>query len=74
MALLGRLLLREDRDFHTIQTVEAGFRQLSSVAERRPACTCSSPSPATSPRQRADDAFAQDQTWRIVERLFAGGE
>ncbi len=27
MALLGRLLLREDRDFHTIQTVEAGFRQ-----------------------------------------------
>ena len=27
MALLGQLLLREDRDFHTIQTVEAAFRQ-----------------------------------------------
>ena len=27
MAELGRLLLREDRDFHTIQTLEAAFRQ-----------------------------------------------
>jgi hypothetical protein len=27
LASLGRLLLREDRDFHTIQTVEAAFRQ-----------------------------------------------
>lgn len=27
LAMLGRLLLREDRDFHTIQTVEAAFRQ-----------------------------------------------
>ncbi len=36
MATLGRLLLREDRDFHTIQTVEAAFRQyqlLSQAAE-----------------------------------------
>jgi nitrite reductase/ring-hydroxylating ferredoxin subunit len=27
LAVLGRLLLREDRDFHTIQTVEAAYRQ-----------------------------------------------
>lgn len=27
MAVLGRLLLREDRNFHTIQTIEAAFRQ-----------------------------------------------
>lgn len=29
MATLGRLLLREDRDFHTIQCIEASFRQYS---------------------------------------------
>src|SRR4030095_13675399 len=29
MATLGKLLLREDRDFHTIQTVEAAFRQFT---------------------------------------------
>jgi nitrite reductase/ring-hydroxylating ferredoxin subunit len=29
LPVLGRLLLREDRDFHTIQTVEAAFRQYS---------------------------------------------
>src|SRR5262249_26411275 len=27
LAMLGKLLLREDRDFHTIQMVEAAFRQ-----------------------------------------------
>jgi nitrite reductase/ring-hydroxylating ferredoxin subunit len=27
LALLGKLLLREDRDFHTIQTIEAAVRQ-----------------------------------------------
>lgn len=27
LALVGKLLLREDRDFHTIQTVEAAFQQ-----------------------------------------------
>ena len=27
LAVLGRVLLREDRDFHTIQAVEAAFRQ-----------------------------------------------
>lgn len=27
LAMLGKLLLREDRDFHTIQTVETAFNQ-----------------------------------------------
>jgi nitrite reductase/ring-hydroxylating ferredoxin subunit len=34
MASLGRLLLREDRDFHTIQTVEAAFRQYQLLSSR----------------------------------------
>jgi nitrite reductase/ring-hydroxylating ferredoxin subunit len=31
LAQLGKLLLREDRDFHTIQTVEAAFRQYEAL-------------------------------------------
>jgi nitrite reductase/ring-hydroxylating ferredoxin subunit len=31
LALLGKLLLREDRDFHSIQMVEAAFKQLSRI-------------------------------------------
>jgi len=27
LAMLGKLLLREDRDFHTIQSIEAAFQQ-----------------------------------------------
>jgi hypothetical protein len=31
LALLGKLLLREDRNFHSIQMVEAAFKQLSRI-------------------------------------------
>ena len=31
MALMGQLLLREDRNFHTIQTIEATFKQFSQM-------------------------------------------
>ena len=31
LALMGQLLLREDRDFHTIQTIEAAFRQFEQM-------------------------------------------
>ncbi len=34
MAMLGRLLLREDRDFHTIQAVEGVFRQVQLLTEK----------------------------------------
>ncbi|MCB9117883.1 MAG: Rieske 2Fe-2S domain-containing protein [Caldilineaceae bacterium] len=33
LATIGRLLLREDRDFHTIQAVEGAFRQYSLAAD-----------------------------------------
>lgn len=35
MAALGGLLLREDRDFHTIQAVEAAFRQYEALRGRQ---------------------------------------
>ncbi len=35
LAMLGKLLLREDRDFHTIQAVEAAFRQYSLLRESK---------------------------------------
>ena len=33
LAVLGGVLLREDRDFHTIQAVEAAFREYGALAE-----------------------------------------
>lgn len=36
MAKMGHLLLREDRDFHTIQCIEAGFNQYTVLKERAP--------------------------------------
>jgi nitrite reductase/ring-hydroxylating ferredoxin subunit len=71
LALLGKLLLREDRDFHTIQTVEAAFRQYDLlrggpegvhvlVAAARYLA-------AHSPTMRA-----QGQTYQIASRLSRG--
>ena len=73
MALLGRLLLREDRDFHTIQTVEAGFRQFE---QRRgtPSGLHMLVAVARYLAAHAPTMRTQDQTWRIVERLFASVE
>lgn len=36
MAKMGHLLLREDRNFHTIQCIEASFNQYSILRERAP--------------------------------------
>ena len=36
MAKMGCLLLREDRDFHTIQCIEASFNQYSIISRRSP--------------------------------------
>ena len=36
MAKMGHLLLREDRDFHTIQCIEASFNQYTILKERAP--------------------------------------
>lgn len=35
LAAMGRLLLREDRDFHTIQVVEAALRQYGLAEDAR---------------------------------------
>jgi nitrite reductase/ring-hydroxylating ferredoxin subunit len=35
LAMLGKLLLREDRDFHTIQAIEAAFRQYALLRESK---------------------------------------
>jgi len=52
LARLGALLLREDRNFHTIQMVEAAARQFSDCGTRRPANTSSWRPCATWPRTR----------------------
>ena len=71
LAVLGRVLLREDRDFHTIQAVEAAFRQYGPLRGTPAGRTCWS-------RRRADLAAhaptvrAQGQTYQIAHRLFRG--
>jgi hypothetical protein len=72
MAVMGRLLLREDRDFHTIQTIEAAFRQFemlrgSPQAQTHVLVAAVRYLAAHSPTMRA-----QEQTWRIAYRLHHG--
>ncbi len=71
LAALGRALLREDRDFHTIQTIEAAFRQYSllnkSIAGRIVLIAAARYLAAHSPTLRA-----QEQTYRIARRLHRG--
>ncbi len=71
LAALGRALLREDRDFHTIQTIEAAFRQYSlldkSTAGRIVLIAAARYLAAHSPTLRA-----QGQTYQIARRLHRG--
>jgi hypothetical protein len=71
LALMGRLLLREDRDFHTIQTVEAAFRQydiLKGTPEARNLLIAAARYLAAhSPTVRAEG-----QTYHIARRLHRG--
>jgi nitrite reductase/ring-hydroxylating ferredoxin subunit len=70
-AALGRMLLREDRDFHSIQNMEAAFPM---------AISCGDPNLAShfmiaTARYLAAHAptlRAQGQTFRIAERLYRG--
>jgi nitrite reductase/ring-hydroxylating ferredoxin subunit len=71
LAALGRILLREDRDFHSIQSMEAAFPIALSSAERNGA----SHFLIASTRYLAAHAptvRAQGQTFRIAERLHRG--
>lgn len=71
LAMMGRLLLREERDFHTIQTVEAAFGQHHT--QRHPEArvhmlvAAARYLAAHAPAQRS-----QGQTYEIAYRLHRG--
>jgi nitrite reductase/ring-hydroxylating ferredoxin subunit len=71
LATLGRLLLREDRDFHTIQTLEAAFRQYErfedETAKIHVLVAAARYLAAHAPTMRAEG-----QTYQIARRLHRG--
>jgi hypothetical protein len=73
LAVLGRLLLREDRDFHTIQAVEAAFRQYGllrgTIAGVHVLVAAARYLAAHAPTMRS-----QGQTYQIAARLHRGEE
>ena len=75
LALLGRLLLREDRDFHTIQTIEAAVRQYGLLTSGRAPAAEASHVLVAAARYLAAHAptmRAQGQTYQIAVRLSRG--
>ena len=64
---LGRMLLREDRDFHTIQTLEAAVRQYSLTGDPIFLVAAARYLAAHAPTVRA-----QAQTYQIARRLHRG--
>jgi hypothetical protein len=71
LAMLGELLLREDRDFHTIQMLEGAFRQHQQL-RGSPAGMHMLTAAVRYLAAHAPTMRSQDQTWRIVERLHHG--
>lgn len=84
LATLGRLLLREDRDFHTIQTLEAAFTQFILIS-RHARNSSETPSAIIPPAgvhvivaavrylaAHAPTMRAQGQTYQIANRLSRG--
>jgi hypothetical protein len=71
MATLGTGLLREDRDFHTIQMVEAAFRQYH-LRQGSSSGVVMLIAAARYLAAHAPTARAQGQTFRIAERLHRG--
>jgi hypothetical protein len=71
LAVMGGLLLREDRDFHTIQAVEAAFRQYeliqNTTAGMNMLVAAARYLAAHAPTMRA-----QGQTYQIARRLYRG--
>ena len=66
-AVLGRMLLREDRDFHTIQMVEAAYAQYALTADPLFLIAAARYLAAHAPTVRA-----QGQTYQIARRLHRG--
>jgi nitrite reductase/ring-hydroxylating ferredoxin subunit len=71
LAMLGKLLLREDRDFHTIQTMEASFRQFARLRGTFEG-TLVLAAAARYLAAHAPTPRAQGQTYRIAYRLHRG--
>jgi hypothetical protein len=71
LAGLGNLLLREDRDFHTIQTLEAAFRQYE-LLQGTAAGTHVLVAAARYLAAHAPTVRAQGQTYQIAHRLHRG--
>jgi nitrite reductase/ring-hydroxylating ferredoxin subunit len=71
LALLGRLLLREDRDFHTIQTVEAAVQQYQ-LLQDTPEAVHVLVAAARYLAAHAPTVRAQGQTYQIAHRLARG--
>ncbi len=71
MAALGKMLLREDRDFHTIQCMEAAFRQ-HSLLRGTPAGTHVLIGAGRYLAAHAPTVRAQGQTYQIALRLHRG--
>ena len=71
LAVLGRALLREDRNFHTIQAVEAAFRQ-HELSRGTPAATNVLVAAARFLAAHAPTVRAQGQTYQIARRLHRG--
>ena len=71
LASLGKLLLREDRDFHTIQTVETAFRQFA-LLRGTPAGVHVLVAAARYLAAHAPTVRAQGQTYQIAHRLYRG--
>jgi hypothetical protein len=83
LAMLGKLLLREDRDFHTIQTVEAAFRQYALLnSSDGDGAGAKAPAPPEAVNvlvaatrylaAHAPTMRAQGQTYQIAQRLARG--
>ena len=71
LAVLGRALLREDRNFHTIQVVEAALRH-HEFARGTPAAPVVLVAAARYLAAHAPTARAQGQTYEIAQRLHHG--
>lgn len=70
-AMLGRLLLREDRDFHTIQTVETAVNMYH-VLEGTPEAVHVLVAAARYLAAHAPTVRSQGQTYQIAHRLHRG--
>ena len=71
VATLGRLLVREDRNFHTIQMLEAGVRQHAALRRTEPGAHMLVAA-ARYLAAHAPTVRAQGQTFEIARRLHRG--